>query len=153
MVGKKSQLLYKMRVVIDTNIVFSALISSSATIPEIIIAPFSDFRFYTSEYLFEELENHKIKLQKASKLSEKEINKAKTELFKYITTISLEVIPQEIWQEAEALTCDIDEDDVAFVALSIFLDAHLWTGDKILYNGLKNKGFDKVILTSEIKEM
>jgi predicted nucleic acid-binding protein len=33
------------------------------------MAPFSRFRFYTPEYLFEELENHKGKLQKASKLS------------------------------------------------------------------------------------
>jgi len=140
-----------MKIVVDTNIVFSALISSSGTIPEIIIAPFSKFKFFTSEYLFEELENHKHKLQKISKLTEKEINKAKTELFKYIKTISLEIIPQEIWQEAEALTFDIDPDDISFVALSIFLDAYLWTGDKVLYNGLKNKGFYKVFLTSELR--
>jgi len=140
-----------MKVVIDTNIVFSALISSSSTIPDIIIAPFNNFEFYTSEYLFEELENHKNKLQKASKLTEEEINKAKTKLFKYIRIISLEIIPQEIWQEAEGLTFDIDPDDITFVALSIFLDAYLWTGDKVLYNKLKNKGFDKILLTSELR--
>jgi len=141
-----------MNIVVDTNIVFSALLSSSSTIPDIIIAPFTYLKFYTSEYLFDELENHKEKLQKISRLTEKEIDIAKTKLFKYITTISLEIIPQKIWQEAEKLVADIDEDDIAFVALSIFLDAHLWTGDKILYNGLKNKGFDKVIFTSEIQE-
>ena len=140
-----------MNIVVDTNIIFSALISSSSTIPDIIIAPFSNFRFYTSEYLFEELENHKNKLQKASKLTEVEINKAKTKLFKYINVISLEIIPQEIWQEAEALTFDIDPDDISFVALSIFLDAYLWIGDKVLYNNLKNKGFDKILLTSELR--
>jgi len=140
-----------MNIVVDTNIIFSALISSSSTIPDIIIAPFSNFRFYTSEYLFEELENHKNKLQKASKLTEVEINKAKTKLFKYINVISLEIIPQEIWQEAEALTFDIDPDDISFVALSIFLDAYLWTGDKALYNNLKNRGFDKILLTSELR--
>ena len=139
-----------MNIVVDTNIVFSALISSSTTIPDIIIAPFSHFRFYTSEYLFKELEKHKQKLLKVSKLTEQEINKAKTELFKYISSISLEIIPQEIWQEAEALTFDIDPDDISFVALSIFLDAYLWTGDKVLYNGLINKGFNKVLLTSDL---
>jgi predicted nucleic acid-binding protein len=72
-------------------------------------------------------------LQKASKLTEEEISRAKTELFKYIKTISLELIPQEMWLVAEDLTLDIDPDDIPFVALSIFLDAHLWTGDKILY--------------------
>jgi len=142
-----------MKIVVDTNIVFSALISSSTKIPDIIIAPFNHFKFYTPDYLFEELENHKYKLQKASKLTEKEIDKAKTELFKYINTISLEIIPKEVWLEAEFLTFDIDPDDISFVALSIFLDAHLWTGDKVLYNGLIRKGFDKVILTSELDKI
>ena len=50
-----------MNIVVDTNIVFSALISSSSTIPDIIIAPFTYLKFYTSEYLFDELENHKKK--------------------------------------------------------------------------------------------
>jgi len=142
-----------MKIVVDTNIVFSALISSSTKIPDIIIAPFNHFKFYTPDYLFEELENHKHKLQKASKLTEKEIDKVKTELFKYINTISLEIIPKEVWLEAEFLTFDIDPDDISFVALSIFLDAHLWTGDKVLYNGLIRKGFDKVILTSELDKI
>ena len=142
-----------MRIVVDTNIVFSALINSKSAIPEIIIAPFGNFRFYTSEYLFEELDNHKDKLQKASRLTEKEIDRAKTKLFKYITPISLAIIPQDIWQKAEDLTLDIDPDDIPFVALSIFLEACLWTGDKVLYNGLKEKGFDKVLLTSELREI
>ena len=142
-----------MKVVIDTNIVFSALISSSSTIPDIIIAPFNRFRFYTCDYLFDELDNHKEKLQKASKLSEKEIDKAKINFFKYINIISLGIIPQNIWLAAEALTFDIDPDDIPFVALTMFLDAHLWTSDKILYNGLKNKGFNNVISTYELRNM
>jgi predicted nucleic acid-binding protein len=139
-----------MRIVVDTNIVFSALISASATIPDIIIAPFSRYRFYTCDFLFDELENHKEKLHKASKLSEKEIEKAKINLFKYINVISLGIIPQNIWLAAEALTFDIDPDDIPFVALTMFLDARLWTRDKILYNGLKNKGFNNIISTYEL---
>ena len=142
-----------MRIVIDTNIVFSALISSNSIIPEIIIAPSGNFKLYTSEYLFDELEDHKIKLQKASKLTAKEIERANTKLFKYISVISLDIIPQEIWHEAEVLTFDIDPDDISFVALSIFLDAYLWTGDKVLYNGLRFNGFDKVLLTSMLRKM
>jgi predicted nucleic acid-binding protein len=37
-----------MNIVLDTNIVFSALINPCAAIPEMIIAPFNRFRFYTS---------------------------------------------------------------------------------------------------------
>ena len=142
-----------MRIVVDTNIVFSALISSSTMIHEIIIAPFSRFHFYTPEYLFEELENHKGKLQKASKLTEEEIDKAKLKLFKYVNIISLGIIPQKVWLQAEALTFDIDPNDISFVALSIFLGAYLWTGDKVLYQGLMNKGFQGVLSTSELRKM
>jgi predicted nucleic acid-binding protein len=142
-----------MRIVVDTNIVFSALINSRTTIPDIIMSPFSRFRFYTPEYLFEELENHKGKLQKASKLSVKEIDRAKTKLFKYINIISLGIIPKDVWLAAEALATDIDPDDISFVALTIFLDARLWTGDKVLYHGLLNKGFDRVLSTSELGKM
>ena len=150
---EKSRKIHKMRIVVDTNIVFSALISSNTTIPDIIISPFGRNQFYTSEYLFEELEKHNDKLQKASKLTEKEINRAITQLFKYIKIISLDIIPQEIWLTAETLTVDIDPDDIAFVALSIFLDAFLWTGDKVLYNGLRNNGFDRVLSTFELGRM
>jgi len=142
-----------MNIVVDTNIVFSALINSRSTISEMIITPYSHFRFYTSKYLFDELEKHKSKLQKASKLTEKEIDRTKLELFKYINIISLEIIPVEIWQRAKDLTFDIDPDDIPFVALSIYLDAYLWTGDKILYNGLQSKGFTKILLTSKMKNM
>jgi predicted nucleic acid-binding protein len=144
-----------MRVVIDTNIfiVFSALIGSGSTIPDMIIAPVGRLRFYTPEYLFDELKEHKRKLIKASKMSEKEIDKSTTNLFKYIHVISLGIIPQKIWQQAEALTMDIDPDDIPFVALAIFLDAYLWTGDKVLYNGLIQKGFDRVLSTSDFKNM
>jgi len=139
-----------MRIVVDTNIVFSALISSSGIIPEIIVSPYGSYKFYASDYLFDELASHKSKLLKASKLSEKEIELAKAKLFNYISVVSLDIIPQEIWQVAEILTYDIDPDDISFVALSIFLDAYLWTGDKVLYNGLQNKGFDKVVMTSNL---
>ncbi|MDR1764212.1 MAG: PIN domain-containing protein [Dysgonamonadaceae bacterium] len=142
-----------MKIVVDTNIVFSVLATSNGTLAELIISPFSQFRFYTPEYLLEELDKHYNKLIKASKLTDIELYKAKNKLFKYIHLISLEIIPAEIWQQAEELTSDIDFDDVTFVALSIYLDAYLWTGDKILYNGLKNKGFYKVISTSELKEI
>ena len=142
-----------MNVVVDTNIIFSALLSAKSIIPEIIVAPYNNFRFYTSEYLFDELEEHKNKLQKTSKLTEIEINRTKSKLFKYISVISLEIIPVKIWQQAKDLTFDIDPDDVPFVALSIYLGASLWTGDKALYYGLQSKGFHNILLTSTMREM
>jgi predicted nucleic acid-binding protein len=36
------------------------------------------------------------------------------------------------------------------VALTLFLEGKLWTGDKKLINGLKEKGFKQFIKTSEL---
>ena len=142
-----------MNIVVDTNIVFSALVGAGSVIPELIMSPFGSCRFYTSEVLLEELDRHKGKLQKVSRLTEREIDRAKTALFKYIAVIPPDTIPQAAWREAEYLTMDTDPDDIPFVALSIFLSAHLWTGDKALYNGLLRNGFSKVLLTPQLKAM
>jgi predicted nucleic acid-binding protein len=137
-------------IVIDTNIIFSALIGKSKTIANIIILS-GDMQFYTCDYMRTELKKHRDKLKKASKLSDEEIDTAQYELFKYIRFITLETIPEKYWQAAELLVSDIDIDDIAFVALSLYCNACLWTGDKILYNGLKRKGFENVISTDELK--
>jgi predicted nucleic acid-binding protein len=44
---------------------------------------------------------------------------------------------------------DIDADDSDFIALTKYLKGKLWTGDKILYDGLKGKGFKQVLNTTE----
>ena len=51
---------------------------------------------------------------------------------------------------SEQLTKGIDIDDTDFVALTKFLRATLWTGDKVLYNGLKKINFKRLLNTSEL---
>jgi predicted nucleic acid-binding protein len=43
--------------------------------------------------------------------------------------------------------------DITFVALSLFLDIKLWTGDKLLISGLTKKGFKNIITTQEILQL
>ncbi len=142
-----------MRIIVDSNIAFSALVNTNSLIAEIIIGSGKKYQFYTSEYMLAELKRHHEKLKKASKLSNEEIETAQYELFKYINVVTLEIIPEKYWLKAEKLVSDIDPDDVAFVALSLFLHAHLWTGDKKLYNGLKAKKFNKIVLTTDLQKL
>jgi predicted nucleic acid-binding protein len=141
-----------MKIVVDTNIIFSALINSNSVIMDIIIGANKKCLFYASDYTNTELKNHYEKLKKASKLNDDEMDIAKYELFKYLNFITLDVLAKDYWKEAEKLVSDVDIDDIAFVALSLYLQAYLWTGDKVLYDGLKSKGFDKVLSTTELKQ-
>ena len=70
-----------------------------------------------------------------------------------INFVSEELISEKSWVHAFELTKDVDEDDTPFIALSIELNAKLWTGDKGLSNGLANKGVNMVMTTSDLKTL
>ena len=74
-------------------------------------------------------------------------------MFSKIQFINESLIPEKIWLQAEKLTKDIDEDDIDFIALSLFLKAKLWTGDKVLQKGLNLLGFKQLLNTEEINIM
>lgn len=139
-----------MKVIVDTNIIFSGLLNTSGTIGDLIFDSENIFEFYSCGYMRFEIEKHWDKLKQISKLSDKELKESLFRLFTKIHFINEEQITEKIWLKAEKLTADIDIDDTDFVALADYLKGVLWTGDKELYNGLTNKGFKKVINTQEL---
>jgi predicted nucleic acid-binding protein len=62
-------------------------------------------------------------------------------------------LPTEIVSKAKKLVENVDFNDFAFVALACHLDALLWTGDMILIEGLRKKGYRNVINTVELQEL
>ena len=61
-------------------------------------------------------------------------------------------IPKGVWEKAFELTKNIDKNDTAFITLTEYTEEKLWALDKKLSNGLKNKGYLKIIGTKELKE-
>lgn len=142
-----------MKIVVDTNIIFSGLLSPNGTISDLLLNSPDVFEFYSPTFLIEELENHQEKLLKISGFSKKELEFLQRNLFKKIDLIDLDSIRETTWKKAIELTKDVDEYDAPFIALALELDSPLWTGDKKLIKGLNKKDVDWVLTTDIITEI
>ena len=139
-----------MRIVVDTNIVFSAVLNSTSKIANIILQPKSKLNFYATSKIRNELAEHWTKLKQISKLSETDLHSTSGLIFSKISFINVQLIPKSILLKAQALTETIDIDDTEFVALTEHIRGKLWSGDKKLIRGLKQAGWNKIISTEDI---
>ena len=139
-----------MKIVVDTNIIFSTLLNSNGTIGDLLFNSHKHFTFYSCSYMRYEIQKHWQRLQKISKLSDEQLGVSYTQVLSKLKFINEEIIPAETWVASEKITKRIDIDDTDFVALTKFLKATLRTGDKSLYEGLKRLDFKKMINTSEL---
>ena len=128
-----------MKIVIDTNIIFSILLTPNSKLRIIFFD--ENHEFYAPNFILNELSKHKNKLLKYSSLSRSEFDELLYQLFKNINLIDENFLSFENRKKAYQFCKNVDEDDIPFIALSLELNIPLWTGDKKLINGLKNKGF------------
>lgn len=139
-----------MRIVVDTNIVFSAILNTNYRIARIILQPRSRFNFYSTEQLSSEIEEHKPKLQKLTDYSDFELDRMISLITNKIRFINVKLIPKSIFERSKILTMDIDADDCEFVALTDHIKGKLWSGDKELRTGLLKKNWIKFINTGQL---
>lgn len=139
-----------MRIVIDTNIIFSLLLNSNGGIGEIFFNSEERLKFYSCNYMKYEIKKHWEKLKKISRLNENELQLSYDLVVSRIRFISEELIPLEIWLSSEAIANEIDSNDIDFIALTDFIGGTLWTGDKVLYNGLTQIDFKSVVNSTQL---
>ncbi|MBX3242008.1 MAG: hypothetical protein KF679_18940 [Chitinophagaceae bacterium] len=137
MVGTKQETFYKMILVVDSNIVFSALLNPSSVIGEILIDVSNKFQFCAPEMMKYELDKYEEKIKRYSKLSTSEVSMLKDIIYSSMNFISEDLISQTNWKKAFELTKQIDEKDTPFIALALELNTKLWSGDKKLQTGIK----------------
>lgn len=140
-----------MRIIVDTNIVFSAILNTNSKIARIFFQPKTGFNFYSTTKLLEEIEEHKTKIQSLTKLSNTELDRIITLVTIRIRFINYNLIPIEIYNYTEKITHDIDIDDTEFIALTEHIKGKLWTGDKVLIKGISKKNWNKFITTEELQ--
>jgi len=138
------------KIIVDTNIVFSALLNTNSRIGQILINGKNQFDFYSPAYVRFEIFKHKEKIKSIGKLTDNEFLETYAIILKNITILNHSIIPTEVYENAELLCKNIDIDDTIFVAVSDFTKGFLWTGDLKLLNGLIKKGYKNLITTDNL---
>ncbi len=139
-----------MKIVVDTNIVFSAIMNTQGKLGQVIINGSRFFQFYSIALLKEELNNHKNKILRYSGYSEEQYEQILKIILGKIRFVEDILISDDEFRKALKLVIDIDENDAPFIALNGHLNSNLWTGDMKLYNGLKAKSYTRIKSTEEI---
>lgn len=151
--GKNQEASWHMRIVVDTNIVFSAILNTNSKIGKILLHPKSKLNFCSTSTLRVELERHRAKLKRLSGYSESDFQDIFSLVLSKIRFINIEFIPSTVYKRALELTRNVDIDDTEFVALTEHSKGKLWTGDKQLLKGLNSLSWQKMITTTELYDI
>lgn len=130
-------------IVVDTNIVFSAIHSRNSLTREKLLT--SSQKLISCNFLFIEIFKHKERIFKNASATDDEIYDYLEKILQKIHFYNEELISTESFFSAYHLCKDVDLKDIAFVALAIELNAPLWTRDTILKEALIKKGFTNFI--------
>lgn len=136
-------------VVIDTNILFSALLAADGRIHQTLFR--SGRRFHICETTLVELFEHKERILRLTRLTADEVTGMYYRVLRSLAVFPEELIPVEAWDRATDLCGGIDRDDVPHVALTLMLEGELWTGDGKLRRGLEAKGFTRFFTPPEVR--
>lgn len=130
-----------MELVIDANILFSALIKDGFT-AELLFN--EDLKLYTPEFIIQEFSKHQESILKKTHRTKENFNEIMDFLKEIIT-----IVPQEEYSKylKEAKAISPDENDVMYFALALKLKCAVWSNDK----RLKQQNKIKVYSTSEIR--
>jgi predicted nucleic acid-binding protein len=142
-----------MIIIVDTNIVFSAILNTKSIIGDLILNSNKVFQYWGCHYLLMEIDKHWDKIKKISKLDNSELLESQRLVFKNISFINEGQIPNIHRLRAYDLVKDIDLNDIVFVALNEYQESLLWTGDKALIQGLKSLGYNRLITTEEMVKL
>lgn len=114
-----------MKVVVDANVVISALIADSKTRELIVLL---EPNLLTPEVIHDEIENYEAPIVEKSGMDANRVSQFIDLLFQYIETVPASEFYPYIEAADEAIG-DTDPDDVLYVACALARDAGVWSDD------------------------
>ena len=82
-----------MKIVVDTNVIFSTLLSTEGKIGHLLFNSFDVFEFYSVNFLKEEIENHKEKIKLISGFAQRELDERQALVYHRIKFIDEFLLP------------------------------------------------------------
>jgi len=116
-----------MTVIVDANIVISAIINPKGIIPFLLFNSNDKIEFVVPSFIIEEIELHKSKIIAAADISNSAFNSLLNSIKQNLFIFSDEMIDDACLAKALVLTKHVDKKDTIYVAFSIALDALFWT--------------------------
>lgn len=113
-------------VVVDTNILLSALISDSKTRSLVVNL---DHQLVAPEDIHTEIKDYRGLIREKSGLDHESLETLLNTLFKYIQLVPTEELEPYL-EEARNELAEVDEDDVVFLAAALAVDGSIWSDDK-----------------------
>jgi predicted nucleic acid-binding protein len=127
------------KIVVDTNILFSTLIIKNPKREEILFD--ISHTFFTPNFAFWEIYDKKEKILRYTKRTTAEFYEIFERILSVVQFVRNTNVSLESKREAYRLCKDIDLKDMPFIALAIDLTAPLWTGDTRLRSRLIKRGY------------
>lgn len=142
-----------MTIIIDANIIISALINPNGKEAALIFDYTHKVDFAAPGLLFREVQSKKNKIISTSHLTGSSFDQSLELISTAFSIYDVARYNPDILKVAEQLTYSIDEKDTQYIALTILLEGLLWTGDLKLLSGLKRKGFNQIITTTDFHQI
>lgn len=135
--------------ILDANILFSGILSKKDFYRKI----FEENQFFIPDFALLELSKYKQRLLEKNQDVFKEFQDFVLFIFSRLVVVPDFFISENSLNTAIELCKDVDIKDSVYIALSIEMNYPLLTRDKELKLGLKEKGFEKIILFDEFVKL
>lgn len=129
----------KKQIIVDANIIFARLRTNDSETRKKLLS--GKYQFLSPNFIFAEIFKHKERIFKNAKATEAETYEFLSMILEKIHFVNEELISTENFFEAYYLCKDVDTKDIPYIALSLELNAPLWTRDEKLKDALSLKGF------------
>lgn len=135
-----------MKIVVDANVLISAMVRDSATRKLILLLPVD---FFTPEFVFEEVVKNMALICRKNSLSKDDNLKILKILSRYVHSVEFAYYADRT-KEADKIIGRIDEKDSPSIALALAIDADgIWTDDK----HFQKQGKVRIFTTEEIVQI